>query len=314
MTVRLAVVGMGWWARFAHLPGIASCPEAALASVSETSLPAPGTADGVVIATPHHTHYPLAVAALDAGFHVLVEKPMTTSSAEAWDLVDRAERAGLHLSVGYTAQYTDAAVAARAAVQEEIGELACVSGELASTMMGLIATNPTYADGQARGQLTHLAEALTHTTDQAAAQVFAMMTNHGLDVDVTDALTIRLTGGAVATLASTGTLPEGIPHRNVLRYYGTAGTVEHDLQYGTAVIHRADGTLRRVTQPTSDPAWPRYAPVQAFARLIAGTGPNHAPGAAAAAAVDLVEAAHASASSGTVQNLDLGRSWSTSST
>jgi predicted dehydrogenase len=56
----------------------------------------------VVIATPISTHYGLAKAALMAGKHVFVEKPMTASAAEAQDLLETAERAGLTLMVGHT--------------------------------------------------------------------------------------------------------------------------------------------------------------------------------------------------------------------
>src|SRR5690242_4310885 len=50
--------------------------------------------DGVVIATPVRTHYQLAKQALLAGKHVLVEKPITTSVAEAEELVALAKRQG----------------------------------------------------------------------------------------------------------------------------------------------------------------------------------------------------------------------------
>jgi predicted dehydrogenase len=58
------------------------------------------TVDAVVIATPTTTHYALARAALLAGKHVLVEKPLATSVAEAEDLCALAEEADLVLMVG----------------------------------------------------------------------------------------------------------------------------------------------------------------------------------------------------------------------
>jgi predicted dehydrogenase len=56
----------------------------------------------VVIATPLETHYHLTKAALEAGRHVLVEKPMATSSQEADELADLAECRGLTLMAGHT--------------------------------------------------------------------------------------------------------------------------------------------------------------------------------------------------------------------
>lgn len=59
----------------------------------------------VVLATPVTTHYPLARRALEAGKHVLVEKPLTTNGQEARDLVALAERRGLTLMVDHTFVY-----------------------------------------------------------------------------------------------------------------------------------------------------------------------------------------------------------------
>ena len=58
--------------------------------------------DAVVIATPITTHHPLARAALLAGKHVFVEKPMTATAEEAMDLVELAAGRGLTLMVGHT--------------------------------------------------------------------------------------------------------------------------------------------------------------------------------------------------------------------
>jgi predicted dehydrogenase len=64
--------------------------------------------DAVVIATPIFTHYPLARAALEAGKHVLVEKPLAPSVAHAEQLAELAARAGRVLMVDHTFVYTGA--------------------------------------------------------------------------------------------------------------------------------------------------------------------------------------------------------------
>jgi predicted dehydrogenase len=64
--------------------------------------------DAVVIATPTASHFELAMQALHAGKHVLVEKPMTATAAEAVRLVVEAERRGLVLMVDHTFIYTPA--------------------------------------------------------------------------------------------------------------------------------------------------------------------------------------------------------------
>lgn len=64
--------------------------------------------DAVAISTPVSSHFPLALEALRAGKHVLVEKPMTSSSEEALTLIEEAERRGLVLMVDHTFVYTGA--------------------------------------------------------------------------------------------------------------------------------------------------------------------------------------------------------------
>jgi len=58
-------------------------------------------ADGIVIATPTETHAPLACAAADRGWHVLVEKPLAESLAAADAMIDHARRAGVQILVGH---------------------------------------------------------------------------------------------------------------------------------------------------------------------------------------------------------------------
>jgi predicted dehydrogenase len=64
--------------------------------------------DAIAIATPVHTHYELGLAALEAGKHVLIEKPLAQTSEEARDLIEEAVRRNLVLLVDHTFLYTPA--------------------------------------------------------------------------------------------------------------------------------------------------------------------------------------------------------------
>jgi predicted dehydrogenase len=80
--------------------------------------------DAVVIATPVWTHFSFAKAALEAGKHVLVEKPLTANVGEAEQLVELAERNGLILMVDHTFVYTGAVRKIREMVTSgELGDL-----------------------------------------------------------------------------------------------------------------------------------------------------------------------------------------------
>jgi predicted dehydrogenase len=80
--------------------------------------------NAVIIATPVHQHYPLALKALHAGKHVLIEKPMTQSVAEAEELGALAQEKGLVLMVDHTFLYTGAVQKIKELIeQDEIGDI-----------------------------------------------------------------------------------------------------------------------------------------------------------------------------------------------
>lgn len=125
--LRIAVVGCGYWGSkhvrvLSATPGVAAItivePDAALARATQASFPAARISptliqelphvDAVVIATPPQSHARLAMQALTAGKHVLVEKPLATSTEEAMMLVDQARRSGVVLMVGHTFRYNPA--------------------------------------------------------------------------------------------------------------------------------------------------------------------------------------------------------------
>lgn len=79
--------------------------------------------DAVYIATPHSAHRSAALLALDAGKHVLCEKPFTLNAPEAQELVDRSRRRGLFLMEAMRPRFTPAMVAVRRLLAEgAVGE------------------------------------------------------------------------------------------------------------------------------------------------------------------------------------------------
>jgi predicted dehydrogenase len=80
--------------------------------------------DALVIATPVNTHYKLAKESLLAGKHVLVEKPITTTSSEAEELLQLASVRNLTLMVGHTFEYNPAVEAVKEIIQSgELGDI-----------------------------------------------------------------------------------------------------------------------------------------------------------------------------------------------
>ena len=74
--------------------------------------------DAVHICTPNETHYKICKAALMAGKHVLLEKPMTLSSQQAFDLKDLAKKEELCLQIGYIFRFNNALKKARKLIED----------------------------------------------------------------------------------------------------------------------------------------------------------------------------------------------------
>lgn len=85
--------------------------------------------DAVAIATPVATHHRLAVAALQAGKHVLVEKPLAACVREAEEIVAEGEQRGLVVMAGHTFEYNPAVEAVRNIIASgELGEIYYING------------------------------------------------------------------------------------------------------------------------------------------------------------------------------------------
>jgi predicted dehydrogenase len=126
--LRVAVIGCGYWGpnfirNFTQFPGVEmkiaiDLNKERLRHVAQLYHVATSTElddvlqdaeiDAAVVATPVSTHHPITKQLLEAGKHVLVEKPMAASVPEARDLIQIAESRGLVLMVGHTFLYTAA--------------------------------------------------------------------------------------------------------------------------------------------------------------------------------------------------------------
>ena len=123
-TINVGVVGTSWWADAMHLPALASHPKAATIAICGRnrenarkmadiwSIPnvytdyaamiADAGLDAIVISTPNDTHYPITMTALEAGLHVLCEKPIALTYAQAREMAALATEKGLKTLVPFT--------------------------------------------------------------------------------------------------------------------------------------------------------------------------------------------------------------------
>src|SRR5262245_19396921 len=128
--VRVGVLGAGVWARSAHLPGYKRDPRCRIVGIADVEvdrardaagefqipfvtadareLIARGDVDAIDVCTPSHTHFELAWAALEAGKHVLCEKPVAYDFRDTLRAYDLACKNRLKTKVGLTFRYSPA--------------------------------------------------------------------------------------------------------------------------------------------------------------------------------------------------------------
>ncbi|MDR4945554.1 Gfo/Idh/MocA family protein [Neobacillus cucumis] len=83
-----------------------------------------GEVDAVSVCTPNYLHAPISIAALEAGLHVLCEKPMATSKEEAEAMIAAAEKSGKKLMIGHNQRFVPSHQKARQLIQNgEIGKI-----------------------------------------------------------------------------------------------------------------------------------------------------------------------------------------------
>jgi predicted dehydrogenase len=345
------VIGAGSWAVASHLPNFAARKDDvefvgvsrkgtdllhkirddfgfAVASEDYRDVLAEGL-DICLVASPTGLHHEHAKAAMESGAHVLVEKPFTIAPADAWDLVDTAERTGRHLVVAFGWNYKPMVRDFKALVDEHgIGDVEHMTIQMASVTRELLSNTGAYPDaspeavpeqrtwtdpavsggGYGQAQLSHALGLALWITGLRGEAAFALMSDAlGAPVELHDAISVRYRGGAIGTLAG-GSCHTGAnenKHQLEFRAFGSAGQMHLDVEREIAWLW-TDGGEVDVRLPVSegDGAYDCDGPPHTLVDLALGrSGENHSPGELAARTVELLDAAYRSARSGRLERV-----------
>jgi predicted dehydrogenase len=284
--------------------------------------------DGVIVATPHDTHFELARDALEAGADVLVEKPMVIEPEHGRELVRLARRRGRHLHVGYPYPYTRHAQMLRGLVEDGVlGDVVTATSLFATSVLPLyhgVVDSPmkvsdgtlwpsnesTYSDPERGGghlltQVTHCASLLLHLSGLEPQTVYSQTSTHDTAVDVWGGILFNTRTGAVGTIASTGTV--GLHERRVEEYrlFGSAGQALLDTHAGTLRIDLYDGQTLEPPVLEADEIYPQDAPATRLVDALVGDEPVLVPGELGLLTVELLAAARLSSSSDEPVRLEL---------
>jgi len=207
----------------------------------EQALPADERIDALSIVTPNHLHAPMAIAALDAGFHVFCEKPMALDLAEARQIAAAAERSGRHFGLAFTYSGYPLVEEARARVARgDFGRIRLVQVEYSQGWLSQAIdrdgnkqaewrTDPARAGlGGCLGDIgTHAFHLAEHVSGLRVSEICADLSIHvegrRLDDDVN--VLLRLDNGARGILKATQ-VAAGDENGLKLRIHGEHGGLE----------------------------------------------------------------------------------------
>ena len=207
----------------------------------EVELPLDERMDFVVVATPNHTHFPVAKAALDAGFHVLSDKPVTFNLSEARALAKLVEERGLIF--GLTHNYTGYPMVKEARELARGGALGAIRRVVVEYMQGWLADREELAGNKqaawrtdparsgAAGCIgdigTHAENLVEYVTGLAIESLCADLTTFvpGRRLDDDGNVLLRFQGGAKGALLASQ-IAVGEENGLKLRVYGDAGGME----------------------------------------------------------------------------------------
>src|SRR5262245_52023844 len=126
-TVRFGMIGTSWYADALHLPSLTSHPQATVTAICGRNqeragemarkfnipnifgdygeLMRSGLVDAVVIAAPDDLHHAMTLAAVEAGLHVICEKPLALNAADAREMAEKADAAGVKHMTFFTLRW-----------------------------------------------------------------------------------------------------------------------------------------------------------------------------------------------------------------
>ena len=361
--LRLGVIGAGAWSVASHLPRLAQHRDAVEFTAVNRRDPAMAESvrsrfgfasahtdyrgvleaepDIVVVASPVRWHHEQARAALEAGAHVLVEKPFTLHPDEARDLVATAAAVDRHLLIALGWHYKDIVIKAKELMDADggVGDVEHVSIVMSSTTReALIGRQPSFSadqtsgeivsdeqvpeltprpetltdpaisgGGYAQAQLSHALGLALWLTGLRGAEVFAMMSSpRQTAVEFHDSLSVRFTTGAIGSVsgASAHLAVNSGKHYLVVQIIGSDGQLTVDLHRELLTRYRVEGGDVTVPLASDAGAYDCAGPIDALVGLAHGdTVANNSPGELGVRTVEIIEAAYRSARSRLIESV-----------
>lgn len=241
--LKLGVIGCGRVTETRHLPALRSLSDAEVVAVADSdaarlqgvadqfhikrrhasflALVGDPAIDAVAVCVPAQFHVEIALAALDAGKHLFIEKPLALSLDESERLIERATRSTRKIMVGFNLRWHRLVRQARQIIQREsLGPLECIRTVLTSYHENAPdwRKRRTLGGGVLFEQAVHHFDLWRFLLQSEVEEVFA--TSHsGQWEDETATVTARMANGVLAT----SVFSERTSDSNEIEVYGRAG-------------------------------------------------------------------------------------------
>ena len=344
--IRVGVIGAGSWAVASHLPNLAKHRDVEFVAVSRKGPELlakirdkydfqiasedyrdvlAADLDICIIGSPTGLHHEHAKAALEAGAHVMCEKPVTIDPTEAWDLADTAERLKKNLVIAFGWNYIPMVANAKLMMDRSgIGKLEHMTIHMSSPCRELLSNTGSYPDadptslpesptwtdpklsggGYGQAQLSHALGMALWLTGARAQSGFALM-SAPLDapVELHDAIVYNFDGGGIGALSGGSSYVNA--HKNMhaleVRAIGSEGQLLVDVERA-AVWHYENGKNVMLELAGDEGAYNCEGPISAI--LDAARGEefiNQSPGELGARTVEALDIAYRSSISGKLE-------------
>ncbi len=225
-----------------------------------------GRLDAVFIATPHAYHHAQAKASLEAGFDVLLEKPMVMNEAEAHSLIEARDRTGRLLVVAFQGSLSpQVRTAVRMLRAGDLGTLLNINAMAWQNWNALTAGSwrqqPEIAGG---GFLfdtgAHMLNTVSDLVGEPFVEVAAWLDPHNRPVDITGVVIARLKSGAMVTMNGCG---DASSIGSDIRVFCSEGILRTGIWGERLELQRrGEEALQTVELPASTGAWEQFVAVR----------------------------------------------------
>jgi predicted dehydrogenase len=236
--------------------------------------------DVVSVCTPPRTHAALAVRAIDAGCHVLVEKPVAASLADARTLLAAAEATDRVVMVGQVSRFEpDHRVARDLVVGGAVGEVAMMLHSMTTSLPGWSEggwlTDPEQSGGPLLDLAVHSFDYLAWLSGSRATRVHAVAADSPAGPATYTLTTLRYESGALGQVEASWAHPDARGFTAAVEVTGTDGRLSWDYAAINGGVIHAAGQDPMWLDPLGERGF--GAEVAAFADAVRSGGPSPVP-------------------------------------